>query len=64
MCKTTTSKLLILIKSLFSMSRFIVADRINEYRGTGGVRIEDDVIVHADHTELMSVVPRYIKIVP
>ena len=46
------------------MSRFIVADRINEYRGTGGVRIEDDVIVHADHTELMSVVPRYIKIVP
>ena len=35
-----------------------MADRINEYRGTGGVRIEDDVIVHADHTELMSVVPR------
>ena len=40
------------------MFRFIVADRINEYRGTGGVRIEDDVIVHANHTELMSVVPR------
>ena len=26
------------------LSRFLVADRINEYRGFGGVRIEDDVI--------------------
>jgi len=43
------------------LSRFIVADRINEYRGTGGVRIEDDVIVHANHTELMSVVPRTVE---
>eukprot|EP00088_Acartia_fossae_P035523 TRINITY_DN3662_c0_g1_i8.p1 TRINITY_DN3662_c0_g1~~TRINITY_DN3662_c0_g1_i8.p1 ORF type:complete len:513 (+),score=108.77 TRINITY_DN3662_c0_g1_i8:24-1541(+) len=43
------------------LSRFIVAERINEYRGTGGVRIEDDVIVHADHTELMSVVPRTVE---
>ena len=42
------------------LRRFIVADRINEYRGTGGVRIEDDVIVHANHTELMSVVPRFV----
>ena len=38
--------------------RFLVADRLNEYRGTGGVRIEDDVIVHENGAELMSVVPR------
>jgi len=43
------------------LSRFIVADRINEYRGTGGVRIEDDVIVHAHGAELMSVVPRTVE---
>ena len=43
---------------IHAICRFTVADRINEYRGTGGVRIEDDVIVHANHTELMSVVPR------
>lgn len=43
------------------LSRFIVADRLNEYRGTGGVRIEDDVIVHQDHTELMSIVPRTVE---
>ena len=49
---------IIWVMVLFTYFRFIVADRINEYRGTGGVRIEDDVIVHANHTELMSVVPR------
>jgi len=43
------------------LSRFIVADRINEYRGTGGVRIEDDVIVHEDGAELMSIVPRTVE---
>jgi len=43
------------------LSRFIVADRINELRGTGGVRIEDDVIVHEDGAELMSIVPRTVE---
>lgn len=43
------------------LSRFIVADRINEYRGTGGVRIEDDVIVHENGAELMSIVPRTVE---
>ena len=38
--------------------RFIVEDRINAYRGTGGVRIEDDIIINANGAELMSIVPR------
>ena len=41
------------------LSRFLVADRINEYRGFGGVRIEEDVAITETGTELMSVVPRY-----
>jgi len=43
------------------LSRFIVEDRINSFRGTGGVRIEDDVIIHEDRTELMSIVPRTVE---
>ena len=38
--------------------RFIVEERINAYRGTGGVRIEDDIIINANGAELMSIVPR------
>ena len=40
------------------LSKFLVADRINEYRGFGGVRIEEDVIITETGTELMSIVPR------
>ena len=40
------------------LSKFLVADRINEYRGFGGVRIEEDVIITETGTELMSLVPR------
>ena len=42
----------------FSLFRFIVEERINAYRGTGGVRIEDDIIINANGAELMSIVPR------
>ena len=44
--------------TLFLWFRFIVEDRINAYRGTGGVRIEDDIIINANGAELMSIVPR------
>ena len=38
-----------------------MADRINEFRGTGGVRIEDDIIVTETGAELMSMVPRTVE---
>ena len=40
-------------------SQFLVADRINEYRGFGGVRIEEDVAITETGTDLLSRVPRY-----
>lgn len=43
------------------LSRFLVEDRMNSYRGTGGVRIEDDIIINGQGAELMSVVPRTVE---
>ena len=43
------------------MSCFLVADRIKEYRGFGGVRIEEMVIVTETGLEIMSLVPRTIE---
>ncbi|OQV21482.1 putative Xaa-Pro dipeptidase [Hypsibius exemplaris] len=41
-------------------AKFLVKDVIQRFRGIGGVRIEDDVIVHqaGQPTELMTDVPR------
>ena len=43
------------------ISRFLVAERINQFRGTGGVRIEDDILVTETGAELMSIVPRTVE---
>lgn len=44
-----------------NLSRFLVVERINAYRGTGGVRIEDDIIINSTGAELMSIVPRTVE---
>ena len=43
------------------VSHFLVPERINEFRGTGGVRIEDDIIMTETGAELMSIVPRSVE---
>ena len=42
------------------LKRFIVRARIEEFRGFGGVRIEDDIIITETGLELMSVVSRQV----
>lgn len=44
-----------------NLNRFLVEDRINEYRGFGGVRIEEDIVITETGTECMSVVPRTVE---
>jgi len=41
--------------------RFLNIDKLNEFRGMGGVRLEDDVIVTADGIENMTKCPRTIE---
>lgn len=44
------------------LSKFLVRDRIDrDFRGFGGVRIEDEIIIHENGAELISVLPRTIQ---
>ena len=41
-----------------SQARFLHRERLDEFRGTGGVRLEDDVVVHDDGVENLTLCPR------
>ena len=43
------------------LSKYLNPDAIKNYRGFGGVRIEDDVVIWAKGNECMNVVPRTIE---
>ena len=45
------------------LSRFVVRERIEEFRGFGGVRIEDDIIITETGLEMMSIVPRKVLLI-
>ncbi|KAK6184786.1 hypothetical protein SNE40_007181 [Patella caerulea] len=42
-------------------ARFINRDLLNQYRGFGGVRIEDDIVITDDGMELLTDVPRTVE---
>jgi len=42
-------------------SSFLVREKIEQFRGFGGVRIEDDIIITEDGMELMTDVPRTVE---
>jgi Xaa-Pro dipeptidase len=43
------------------LSQFLVPEAVARFRGFGGVRIEDDIIITQDGAELMSKVPRTVE---
>lgn len=43
------------------LSKFMVKEKIDRFRGSGGVRIEDNVIVTKDGLELITCVPRTVE---
>ncbi|GMS94365.1 hypothetical protein PENTCL1PPCAC_16540, partial [Pristionchus entomophagus] len=43
------------------LNKYFVKEKVNEFRGQGGVRIEDDVIIWAKGNENMSQVPRTVE---
>ena len=34
-----------------NLVKYLNVEKLEEYRGFGGVRIEDDVLIHEDHVE-------------
>ncbi|KAH8391629.1 hypothetical protein KR200_001901 [Drosophila serrata] len=44
-----------------SIAKFINVDRFNSFRGFGGVRIEDDVLITQKGTENFAIVPRTVE---
>lgn len=44
-----------------SIAKFLVWERIREFEDFGGVRIEDEVIIHDDGAELISILPRAVE---
>jgi len=42
-------------------SKFLVRERIDQFRRFGGVRIEDDIVITATGVELLTDVPRTVE---
>ncbi|KAK2155994.1 hypothetical protein LSH36_224g03011 [Paralvinella palmiformis] len=42
-------------------AKFLYEQRINQFRGTGGVRVEDDIVIIPDGAELLTCVPRTVE---
>ena len=43
------------------LAQHLCKEKIDEYRGVGGVRLEDNVIVKKDGVEMLSFLPRKIE---
>jgi Xaa-Pro dipeptidase len=53
--------LLAMAMSSESQKHFINSDRINDFRGFGGVRLEDDVVVTSSGCENLTLCPRAVE---